>query len=157
MDGRLAIPEAPNQDHTTDRDGGKKSHISPCSYPKVFETDNLERPLLRRLRSLFWFGLYLYLSRLGGGVAPALCCWCALSYGRVGVDTRENRSWRRKGSAAAWDSGRNTSSKLRCHSQRKTLAESTVKKRNNTVIAATSPRWANHLSPFQIPLSRLTA
>ena len=43
------------------------------------------------------------------------------------------------------------------YSQRKTFAESTVKKRNNTVIAETSPMWVIHPSPFQIPLSRFTA
>jgi len=45
----------------------------------------------------------------------------------------------------------------RSYSQRKTFAESTVQKRNDRVSAATSPMWVNHVSPFQIPLSRFTA
>jgi hypothetical protein len=43
------------------------------------------------------------------------------------------------------------------YSQRNTLDESTAKKTNKSVNAATSPRWVAHPSPFQIPSSRFTA
>src|ERR1022692_4384168 len=43
------------------------------------------------------------------------------------------------------------------YSQRNTFAESAVQTANTTTRAATSPRWADHASPFQIPWSSDTA
>jgi hypothetical protein len=44
-----------------------------------------------------------------------------------------------------------------CYSQRKTFAESAAQMTKTKTSPATSPRWANHGSPFQIPWSRRTA
>jgi hypothetical protein len=46
---------------------------------------------------------------------------------------------------------------FRGYSQRKTFAESAVQTANTTASAATSPTWADHASPFQIPWSSGTA
>jgi hypothetical protein len=74
------------------------------------------------------------------------------------IQPEQSQSLRRMRGPAATDSALEWKTpEQSSYSQRKTFAESTVQKRNDTVIAATSPMWVNHLSPFQIPLSRFTA